>query len=548
MFNRDAQQTAFTHLAHLFETEKPTLSLVDLFNNDPERATRMSLEHQGLHLDYSKNLVTNTILSQLHALAKEAGIEAQRDAMFRGEVINQTEQRAVLHTALRRQEGEVFVNGENIMPEIQQVRTKMRALVDALHQGQLIGFSGKAITSVLTLGIGGSFLGPKVVTEALKPYFNHNVQVKFVANVDAHHITETLNALEPSTTLVLIASKTFTTQETLANAQLAREWLIASGAREDQLSQHLVALTTNIQAASIFGVPAERIFPMWDWVGGRYSLWSAIGLPIAMAIGNTHFEALLSGGQAMDEHFCTAPLEQNMPVIMAMLGVWYTHTYQSRSHAVLPYSHHLRGLPAFLQQLDMESNGKSTCLDGEASLGHTGGVVWGGEGSNGQHAFHQLLHQGTSTIPVDFILPIAPHHTQKEMHTLLSSHCLAQSRALMQGVSLADATENLLNQGVSIEQANNLAPHKTMTGNRPSNTLLIDKLTPFSLGQLLALYEHKVFCQGVVWRINSFDQWGVELGKVMSEEMCEHLHREPHEIAQLTIDDSSKQLMLKLTR
>lgn len=512
----------------------------DLFAADQDRASKYTASACGFTLDYSKNRIDDAVLTALFDLAKDNQLEAKRDAMFNGEIINSTEQRAVLHTALRRQPSDsVLVDGENVIPEVQATLEKIKAFVNDVHTGKRTGYTNKAFTDVVAIGIGGSFLGPKIVTEALKPYQQESVKVHFVANVDAHHITDVLAKLNAETTLVVMSSKSFTTQETLKNTETAREWFYANGGKFEDVAKHFMCVSSNVAKATEFGICQSNIFPMWDWVGGRYSLWSAIGLPIALAIGFDNFEQVLLGAREMDEHFSYSPIEHNLPVIMAVLGVWYSNFFGCQSHVLLPYSHYLRGLPAYVQQLDMESNGKSVNHLNETVEYKTGPIIWGGEGTNGQHAFHQLMHQGNTIIPADFIMPIKPNHDEVEHHQMLASNCFAQTQALMQGQTEAEIVAELTAKGMEQAQAEVLAKHKFMPGNRPSNTLLMDQLSPKRLGSLIALYEHKVFVQGVIWQVNSFDQWGVELGKVLGNRVLEALQ----DTAQPELDSSTQQLV-----
>ncbi len=509
-------------LAHRKAQEDTTIAR--LFAQDPGRFECFSVEGAGLHLDYSKNRLTAETLHLLTSLAQEAGLAQRTEAMFSGAQINPTENRPALHTALRAPRGSaVQVAGANVVDTVHATLDRMEALTQALHSRQWAGYRGEPIRDVVCLGIGGSYLGPKVVSEALKPYWHDAIRCHFVANIDGAHLADTLAKLRAETTLFLVASKSFTTQETLANARSARTWFLQQGGREADLGKHLIAVTANTQRALEFGVAAEHIFPMWDWVGGRYSLWSAIGLPIALRVGMKNFRALLQGAHAMDVHFRETPFEQNLPVLLGLLGIWYRNFGQAASHAVVPYDHSLRGLPAYLQQLDMESNGKRVRGDATAVEYGTGMVLWGGEGSNGQHAFHQLLHQGTDLIPVDFIVPLRPHHTLHDHHAQLFASCLSQSKALATGRSLAEAHAALVESGLSDDEARRLAPHRVHPGNRPSNTITMEQLTPSTLGALIALYEHKVFVQGMIWGINPFDQWGVELGKQLAGEVLDQL-------------------------
>ncbi|NVK25209.1 MAG: glucose-6-phosphate isomerase [Gammaproteobacteria bacterium] len=512
----------------------------DLFAQNPNRAKQYTASACGFTLDYSKNRIDDAVLKALFELASSSELEQKRDAMFAGDIINTTEQRAVLHTALRRKKGDsVLVDGENVVDEVHATLTKIKQFVSEVHDGERKGYTGKEFTDVVAIGIGGSFLGPKIVTEALKPYQQQTLKVHFVANVDGHHIVDVLAKLNAETTLVVMSSKSFTTQETLKNTETAREWFLASGAEFKDIAKHFMCVSSNIAKATEFGIDEDNIFPMWDWVGGRYSLWSAIGLPIALAIGFDNFEQVLTGAREMDEHFLTAPLEQNLPVIMGVIGVWYSNFFGCQSHVLLPYSHYLRGFPAYVQQLDMESNGKSVDHTDNNVDYATGPIIWGGEGTNGQHAFHQLMHQGKTIIPADFIMPIKPSHTETEHHQMLASNCFAQTQALMQGQTAAEIEQELLAKGADAAEASKLAKHKFMPGNRPSNTLMMEELNPTQLGGLIALYEHKVFVQGVIWQINSFDQWGVELGKVLGNRVLDALQDK----AQPELDSSTQQLV-----
>jgi len=524
---------------HLSDIENTHLR--DLFNMDPKRAEEFSVGTCGLNLDYSKNRITLKTRNLLIDLAKSAQVEQKRDAMFSGEVINNTENRAVLHTALRQiDDTPVFVDGVDIIPNIKAVRLKMVALVDKIRNDNWLGYSGKNITDVLNLGIGGSFLGPKIVTEALKTYTSGGPKQHFVANIDGNHLNDVLEKLDPETTLVLIASKSFNTQETLTNAESTRQWFYSKGVTFEQLNRHFIAISTNVSKAVNFGIARDNVFPMWDWVGGRYSLWSAIGMPIAMTIGNDGFEQLLKGASDLDQHFKQAPLEENLPVILAMLGVWNHNFFGCQTHALLPYSHYLRGFPAYVQQLDMESNGKSCQLNNETVSGTTGPIIWGAEGTNGQHAFHQLLHQGTSVVPVDFIQPLIAEHEMDGHQDMLVANCFAQSKTLMQGKTYQQAFDELIKLGTDELLAKGIAKHKQMPGNRPSNTITFERLTPYQLGTLISLYEHKVFVQGVIWNLNSFDQWGVELGKALGDDILARINQPEN----TQISDSSTELLL----
>ncbi|MCL1079818.1 glucose-6-phosphate isomerase [Parashewanella spongiae] len=496
----------------------------ELFAEDNQRFEKMSVKGCGLLLDYSKNRLDETALSNLFQLANETKLTEKIQAMFAGNAINTTENRAVLHTALRASsDTEVIVNGQNVMPEIQQTLKKMEQFVNDVHNGTWVGYTGKTITDIVSIGIGGSFLGPKIVSQALRPYWTGHINCHFVANVDGTSIVEKLKPLDPETTLFVMSSKSFSTQETLTNTLSARNWLLKSGADKAAVAKHFVAITSNVAKATEFGIEEKNTFPMWNWVGGRYSLWSAIGLPIVLLTGFETFKTLLNGAAEMDEHFATQPLEQNMPVLMGLISLWYSNFYGSESQVILTYDHYLRGLPAYIQQLDMESNGKSVDLAGNSLDYNTGPVIWGGEGTNGQHAYHQLIHQGTALIPADFIFPLTSHNPLGNHHIQLASNCFGQTQALMQGRTFEEAKAELSNSNLSEEQKNIIAKHKVMPGNRPSNTILMDKLTPKTLGALIALYEHRTFVQGAVWDINSFDQWGVELGKVLGVDVLNRL-------------------------
>ncbi|TDT44587.1 glucose-6-phosphate isomerase [Halospina denitrificans] len=490
----------------------------DLFAEDPDRYPRYTLEAAGLLLDYSKNRITDSSLAALMALARSRRLEERIGALFKGERVNTTENRPALHAALRTPESEaVTVEGQDVVPEVHHTLRRMETFVGQIHSGQWRGMNGHPFTDVVSIGIGGSFLGPQMVSEALRPYWHDQLRCHFVANIDGSDISDTLRHLDPETTLFLVQSKSFRTQETLANARAAREWFVENGGSQEQVSRHFVAVTSQQDEAERFGIARDNVFPMWDWVGGRYSLWSAIGLPIALAVGMDNFRSLLAGAHAMDEHFRTAPLERNIPVIMGLLGLWYSHFFDAHSHAVLPYDHFLKSLPAHLQQLDMESNGKQVRINGTPVDYPTGPVIWGGAGANGQHAYHQLLHQGTRLVPVDFIMPLHSHNPLGDHHRLLFANCLSQSQALMRGKIDEEAFEEMRAEGMPEEKARELAPHKAIPGNKPSNTLLLDRVDPKGLGALIALYEHKVFVQGALWDIDSFDQWGVELGKQLGK-------------------------------
>ncbi|WP_153914098.1 glucose-6-phosphate isomerase [Shewanella sp. TC10] len=499
----------------------------ELFAQNPARFEQLSVKDCGLLLDYSKNRVDDETLSLLFKLAKEADLPNKISAMFNGDIINNTEGRAVLHTALRsKPEQVIMAEGSNIVPEVQQTLAKMTQFVESVQLGEWKGYTGKTITDVVSIGIGGSFLGPKIVSQALRPYWVKGLNCHFVANVDASSICEKLKNLNAETTLFVMSSKSFGTQETLTNTLSAKDWFLANGGSQSDVAKHFVAVTSNVAKATDFGIDAKNIFPMWDWVGGRYSLWSAIGLPIALLVGMDNFKQLLDGAHQMDNHFANTPLEQNMPVITGMLSVLYGNFHNAQSHVVLTYDHYLRGLPAYFQQLDMESNGKSVMLDGTEVDFSTGPVIWGGEGTNGQHAYHQLLHQGTALIPADFIMPIQSHNPLGEHHNQLASNCFGQTQALMQGRTFDEALAELSGQNLSDTEKALISKHKVMSGNKPSNTILMDKLTPTTLGSLIALYEHRTFVQGAIWQINSFDQWGVELGKLLGNDVLDRIGAE----------------------
>ncbi len=488
-----------------------------LFAADPERFTRFSASAGELLLDYSKNRIDSDAMAALFSLARKAGVEARRDAMWAGEHINITEDRAVQHMALRYMgDRPVLVDGVDVMPEVRRVLDGMKRFSDAVRDGSIRGAGGEPFTDIVNIGIGGSDLGPVMVTLALEPYTRADLRAHYVSNVDGAHIADTLKRLDPRRTLFIVASKTFTTDETMTNAASARAW-IANALGEAAVPEHFAALSTNLAACADFGIKADRIFGFWDWVGGRYSVWSAIGLPVAITVGFDNFAAFLRGAYEMDRHFLETPLEQNLPVIMGLLGVWYRNAWGFATHAVLPYDQRLSRFAAYLQQQDMESNGKSVTLAGESVDYETGPVIWGEPGTNGQHAFYQLIHQGTAVIPCDFLIAAQPQEHLPPHHDKLVANVLAQSEALMLGKTDAEVVAELEGQGLSAQRIKALTPHKRFPGNRPSNTLLYPKLTPERLGSLVALYEHKVFVQGTIWGVNSYDQWGVELGKQLAK-------------------------------
>ena len=495
----------------------------DLFTADSERFRRFSLRFGDLLLDYSKNRITAETMDKLIDLARAADVEGWRERMFAGEKINATEGRAVLHVALRADASEkIMVDGRNVVPDVHAVLDKMRIFSDAVRGGAWTGHTGKSITDVVNIGIGGSDLGPVMVAEALKPYQQPGLGVHFVSNVDGTHIAETVKRLDPETTLFIVASKTFTTQETLTNAKSARAWLV-DALGEGAVAKHFVALSTNTEEVTAFGIDAANMFEFWDWVGGRFSLWSAIGLPIAIAIGMDRFLELHAGARAMDRHFRAAPLAENLPVVLAMIGVWNSNFLGAGTYAVLPYDQYLHRLPAYLQQADMESNGKYVTRDGARVDYATGPVLFGEPGTNGQHSFYQLIHQSTRLVPCDFIAAANSHNPIGEHHPIFLSNFFAQTEALMKGKTEAEARAELQAQGLGADALAALLPHKVFDGNRPTNSILVKSFDPHTLGMLIALYEHKIFVQGVVWQVNSFDQWGVELGKQLAKQILPEL-------------------------
>ena len=513
-------------------------TLIERFDEDSGRCDKFAIELEDLLLDYSKNHLTDETLQLLVQLAKECRLEENRAAMFAGEKINVTEGRAVLHTALRtRLKAEVKVEGQNVLPLIHRELDKMSAFVTQIHDGSKQGFTGKRITDVVNIGIGGSDLGPMMVYEGLTPYHVEGLDVHFVSNIDGSHLSDTLAKLDAETTLFVIASKTFTTIETMTNARSARSWFLKFGSQAD-VAKHFVAVSTNAELVQEFGIDSENMFTFWDWVGGRYSLSSAIGLSVMLGVGPEHFLSLLEGMEAMDKHFEEAPLDKNMPVIMALLGIWYGNFFGSQSEALLPYDQHLQHFPAYLQQASMESNGKSVDRDGTAVTYQTGAILWGGAGTNSQHSFFQLLHQGTELIPCDFILCAKPLHNLESHHDILVANCLAQTEALMKGRTLKEVKDNMGDQTDS-----SVIPFKVFEGNRPSNTLMLQRLNPRSLGMLIALYEHKIFTQGIIWNIYSFDQFGVELGKVLAKKILPELQNEA-----MGEHDSSTEKLIRLYR
>ncbi|PHN02689.1 glucose-6-phosphate isomerase [Flavilitoribacter nigricans DSM 23189 = NBRC 102662] len=499
----------------------------DLFAQDAERFLKFSAEFEDILFDYSKNRITVETLEKLMALARETKVTESIEKMFSGEAINETEQRAVLHTALRnRSNTPVIVDGTDVMPEVNEVLDKMEAFSEQLLSGAWKGYSGKPITDIVNIGIGGSDLGAVMVTEALRPYWRGNIKPHFVSNVDGTHLEETLRDLSPETTLFIISSKTFTTQETMTNAHSARDWLLGAAEDEKWIAKHFVAVSTNKEGVTKFGIDPDNMFVFWDWVGGRYSLTSAIGLSIACTIGFKHFVELLEGFHAMDEHFRTTELDKNLPVILAMIGIWYNNFFGAETEAILPYDQYLHRFPAYFQQGNMESNGKYVDRSGEAVNYQTGPIIWGEPGTNGQHAFYQLIHQGTKLIPADFIASAVSHNPVGDHHEKLLSNFFAQTEALMKGKTETEVRDELSGSGKSQEEIDKLVPFKVFEGNKPTNSILATKMTPRTLGILTALYEHKIFVQGVVWNIFSFDQWGVELGKQLAKSILPELEND----------------------
>ena len=517
------QTQAWNALTAHFESAQD-MDLKALFAQDPARFENFSARFgSDILVDYSKNLINEETLKHLFALANETELKAAIEAMFSGEAINQTEDRAVLHTALRNRSNKpVMVDGEDVMPAVNAVLEKMKSFTDRVIGGEWKGYTGKAITDIVNIGIGGSDLGPYMVTEALAPYKNH-LNLHFVSNVDGTHIVETLKKVDPETTLFLIASKTFTTQETMTNAHSARDWFLESAGDQAHVAKHFAALSTNATAVSEFGIDTDNMFEFWDWVGGRYSLWSAIGLSIALAVGYDNFVELLDGAHEMDNHFASTELESNIPVILALIGLWYNNFHGAESEAILPYDQYMHRFAAYFQQGNMESNGKYVDRDGNAVTYQTGPIIWGEPGTNGQHAFYQLIHQGTKLIPCDFIAPAISHNPAGDHHQKLMSNFFAQTEALAFGKSEQTVKAEFAKAGKSEEEAATLAPFKVFEGNRPTNSILVKQITPRTLGNLIAMYEHKIFVQGVIWNIFSFDQWGVELGKQLANQILPEL-------------------------
>lgn len=520
----------------LTQHKADNLSIPQLFAEDASRFDKYSLRFENeLLVDFSKNAINDKILTLLRQLANECGLDSAKKAMFSGQKINRTENRAVLHVALRnRSNTPIAVDGKDVMPEVNAVLAKMKAFSERVISGEWKGYTGKAITDVINIGIGGSDLGPYMVTEALRPYKNH-LNMHFVSNVDGTHIAEVLRKVNPETTLVLVASKTFTTQETMTNALSARKWLLDFAKDESAVAKHFVALSTNAKEVAKFGIDTENMFEFWDWVGGRYSLWSAIGLSIALSIGFENFEQLLAGAHAMDQHFLLAPIEQNIPTTLALVGIWNNNFLGAESEAILPYDQYMHRFAAYFQQGNMESNGKFVGRDGKPVTHQTGPIIWGEPGTNGQHAFYQLIHQGTKLIPCDFIAPAQTHNPLSDHHNKLLSNFFAQTEALAFGKSKEVVEKEFLDAGKTLEEVAEIVPFKVFTGNKPTNSILVQKITPYSLGALIAMYEHKIFVQGVIFNIYSFDQWGVELGKQLANRILPELENNE----EITSHDSS---------
>ena len=538
-----AELPAWRKLWHHYEATKLN-HMRELFAQDPQRAERYWLEVGGLKLDYSKNRITDETLAGLFELARESGLPEQMQAMFAGEKINNTENRAVLHVALRnRSNTPILVDGEDVMPKVNSVLERMGKFAHAVRCGDWLGYTNQVITDVVNIGIGGSDLGPLMMCSALKNFGHPRLRMHFVSNVDGAQLRDVLEKVHPETTLFIIASKTFTTQETITNANTAREWFLREASEQD-IAKHFVAVSTNQKAVAQFGIDTNNMFEFWDWVGGRYSLWSAIGLPIMLYLGEESFIQMLEGAHLMDQHFINTPLEQNMPVILAMVGIWYINYYGGGSHVVAPYDQHLHRLPKFIQQLDMESNGKQVTRDGKAVETETGPIIWGETGINGQHAFFQLLHQGTHITPIDLIASLAKRSNLPGHHEILLSNVFAQAEAFMRGKTPDEVRVELRAQGMAEDAIEALVSHKTFSGNRPTNMILLDKVDPFNMGSLIAMYEHKVFVQGVISGINSFDQWGVELGKQLAKTILAELNGE----LEPQTHDSSTERLIRLYR
>jgi len=518
-----ARTAAWKRLKDHFRTMRKR-HMASLFDQEPDRFDRFSYRFEDILVDCSKNILTEETLDLLLSLARECALEESVAQMFAGEKINETEDRAVLHVALRnRTNSPIFVDGMNVMPEVNRVLEQMRLFAEELLSGGWKGYTGKAITDIVNIGIGGSDLGPLMVTEALRPYWKPGMRAHFVSNVDGTHLAETLKKVSPETTLFMIASKTFTTQETMTNAHSARRWLLDAAGDEACIRRHFVAISTNREGVERFGIDPANMFAFWDWVGGRYSLWSAIGLPIACTLGFEHFHELLEGGHAMDRHFIETPMHRNIPVILALIGIWYTDFFGAATEAILPYDQYMHRFAAYFQQGNMESNGKCVDRNGREVNYQTGPIIWGEPGTNGQHAFYQLIHQGTRLVPCDFLAPALSHNPMGEHHAILLSNFFAQTEALMKGKTRDEVTVELRAMGLGEKEVRKLAPFKVFKGNRPTNSILFRKLTPRTLGSLIAMYEHKIFVQGIIWNIYSFDQWGVELGKELAKKILPEL-------------------------
>lgn len=517
------QTQAWESLSSHYEKMK-SVQMRDMFAGDPDRFKKFSQRFEGILIDYSKNIIDDETIGLLLQLAEEVGLGPAIAAMFSGEAINETENRSVLHIALRNQSNQpVYSNGQDVMPEVNAVLGQMEKFSEAIISGSWKGHTGKPIKHIVNIGIGGSDLGPVMVTEALKHYQKPHIRVHFVSNVDGTHISETLKKCDPETTLFMIASKTFTTQETMTNAHSARKWFLAHAQEESHIKKHFVAISTNQEDVEKFGIDTDNMFRFWDWVGGRYSLWSSIGLSIACAIGFDQYKDLLAGAHAMDNHFKSSPFRENIPVILALTGIWYNNFFGTETEAILPYDQYMHRFPAYFQQGNMESNGKYVDRTGHAANYQTGPIIWGEPGTNGQHAFYQLIHQGTKLIPCDFLAPAQSHNPLGDHHVKLLSNFFAQTEALMNGKSEQEVVAELRSAGKSDEEISRLVPFKVFTGNRPTNSILFPKLTPSVLGSLIAMYEHKIFVQGVIWNIFSFDQWGVELGKQLAKKILPEL-------------------------
>ena len=540
LISSSAWQALYSH-----QSDIRNLKMRELFATDSSRFDKFSLQIDGLLLDYSKNLITEKTIELLINLASQSNLSDWIKRQFNGEKINTSESRAVLHTALRcPPNSTVLVDGKNVIPDVHRVLDHIRRYSNSIRSGITVGHTGKQIRHIVNIGIGGSALGPLMACEALKPFGSKDLTAHFVSNVDATDIAETLKKLDAETTLFIVSSKTFTTQETLTNAHTARAWLVKRLGSELAVAKHFAAVSTNLSETSKFGINPENVFEFWDWVGGRYSLWSAIGLPIAIYIGMENFERLLAGGHAMDEHFRNAPLEKNMPAILGLLGIWYGNFFGTGSYAILPYDQYLQHFPAYLQQLEMESNGKRVDREGNPVDYDTHFVVWGEPGTNGQHSFYQLIHQGTRMVPADFLAPLNSYNPIGEHHAMLLSNCFAQTESLMLGKTEAEARAELIAQGLTGNSLESLLPCKVFPGNRPTNTLLFNQLDPYTLGKLIALYEHKIFVQSVVWNINAFDQWGVEFGKQLANKLLPELRSEES----ISTHDSSTNNLINIYR